>query len=290
MEEGAGDHRLPAATAEQIVDIPVPRGAPHDLHQDPLRATGSSGLPGTANQGFFCTFPRDKKSATSAAVRSPSVPASVSSWTRAACEDLDSADEPATQQNNNEELLFEEEDYPSGWFVSKAASGPASGPPFSGIGARAGPCGTSLLGPPRGRGRGGKEDQDDSLLRSSSTPAVAYAVLVWPVAPRALFPVGACRPEMLCIMARMNQKDSIALLSGSCMCKVGLLVILHLALFFFPSSRGVQENWTIWEMTSRCFRMQRTAWTSLLHAMRQPTVLWLFSTSRETDSHLFGVR
>ena len=27
-----------------------------------------------------------------------------------------------------------------------------------------------------------------------------------------------------------------------------------------------------------CFRRQRNAWTSVLHAMRQPTVLWLFST------------
>ena len=58
----AGPH-IPAATAEQIVVIPVPRGAPHDFHQDPLRAAGSTGLPGTANQGVFRTFPRPKKSA-----------------------------------------------------------------------------------------------------------------------------------------------------------------------------------------------------------------------------------
>ena len=73
--------------------------------------------------GVFRTFPRGKKSAASAAVPRPSVPASVSSWTRAAYEDLDSADEPATQQDEDEELLFEEEEDPSGWRHSKAASG-----------------------------------------------------------------------------------------------------------------------------------------------------------------------
>ena len=46
---------------EQIVDIPVPRGAPRDVHQDPLRAAGSTGLPVTANQWFFTLFPKLKK-------------------------------------------------------------------------------------------------------------------------------------------------------------------------------------------------------------------------------------
>ena len=47
---------LPAATAEQNVDIPVPRGS-----RDLLSAASSSGLPGTANQGVFSTLPRGKK-------------------------------------------------------------------------------------------------------------------------------------------------------------------------------------------------------------------------------------
>ena len=119
---------------------------------------------------------------------------------------------------------------------------------FSGIGARAGLCGISLLGPPRGGG-GGEEDQVDSLLRSSSTSAVAHAGLVWLVASRALFPVVVHRPEMLRIMAGMHQKHSC------------------------PRRTG---NWIIWEMTSLCFRTQRNAWTSMLHGMRQPTVLWFF--------------
>ena len=55
------DHRAAAATAEQNVDIPVPRGAPHDFHQNPLPAAGSSDLLETANQGVFSTFPRRKK-------------------------------------------------------------------------------------------------------------------------------------------------------------------------------------------------------------------------------------
>ena len=39
--------------------------------------------------------------------------------------------------------------------------------------------------------------------------------------PRAVFPVVVVRPEMLGIMADMDQEDSIALFSGSGMCKVG---------------------------------------------------------------------
>ena len=50
-----GARYFPAATAEQIVDTPVPRGD-RTLHP----ASSSSGLPGTANQGVFRTFPREK--------------------------------------------------------------------------------------------------------------------------------------------------------------------------------------------------------------------------------------
>ena len=44
------DHRVAAATAEQNVDIPAPRGAPHAFHQNPLPTAGSSDLLETANQ------------------------------------------------------------------------------------------------------------------------------------------------------------------------------------------------------------------------------------------------
>ena len=45
-------------TAEQLVDIPAPRGG-----RVLLLASLSSGLPGTANQRVFRTFPQNKKSA-----------------------------------------------------------------------------------------------------------------------------------------------------------------------------------------------------------------------------------
>ena len=48
---GGAEH-FPAATAEQFIDIPVPCGG-----RDLLSAGSSSVLPGTANQGFFRTFP-----------------------------------------------------------------------------------------------------------------------------------------------------------------------------------------------------------------------------------------
>ena len=62
---GVADHRVPAATAEQNVDIPVLRGAPHDFHQNLLPAAGSSDLPHTANQCFFSHF-SDRESELSA--------------------------------------------------------------------------------------------------------------------------------------------------------------------------------------------------------------------------------
>ena len=59
-----GARYFPPATAEQIVDTPVPRDR-RVLHP----ASSSSGLPGTANQGVFRTFPRGKKVRTWARTR-----------------------------------------------------------------------------------------------------------------------------------------------------------------------------------------------------------------------------
>ena len=64
---GGGLHGLhpgqsSAATARQIVDNPVLRVAPHDFHQDLLSAAGSSDLPDTANQGFFPTGKKVRRS------------------------------------------------------------------------------------------------------------------------------------------------------------------------------------------------------------------------------------
>ena len=76
----AADPRAAAATAEQNVDIPVLRGAPRDFHQNPLPAAGSSDLLETADQGFFCTFPRRKKSAKIPCTQGSELGADFSSW------------------------------------------------------------------------------------------------------------------------------------------------------------------------------------------------------------------
>ena len=98
----------------QIVDIPSgglqefrPGQSSSSSSHFPARVHEGLDEPG---EGVFRTFPKIKK------LRRPQ-PSRVSSWT------LDSADEPATQQDEDEELLFEEEEDPSGWFVSIAASG-----------------------------------------------------------------------------------------------------------------------------------------------------------------------
>ena len=73
------DHRVAAATAEQNVDIPAPRGAPQDFHQNPLPATGSSDLLETANQVVFRTFLR-RKNATIPRTQGSELGADFSSW------------------------------------------------------------------------------------------------------------------------------------------------------------------------------------------------------------------
>ena len=51
------------------------------------------------------------------------MPWHVSSWTPAACEDLEAADEPAELEEDAELLIEEEEEDPSGWSVSQSTSG-----------------------------------------------------------------------------------------------------------------------------------------------------------------------
>ena len=63
-----------------------------------------------------------EKSAEVAGQVSADVPWHVSSWTPAACEDLEAADEPAELEEDTE-LLIEEEEDSSGWSVSQSASG-----------------------------------------------------------------------------------------------------------------------------------------------------------------------
>ena len=113
------------STTAAAVDIPVPRGDLQGFLPGQGSTASSSHSPDAAHKagvGVFRTFPRGKKSAASAAIPSPIVPASVISWTRAAYEDLDAADEPA-ELEDDAELLIEVEEDPSGWSVSQSASG-----------------------------------------------------------------------------------------------------------------------------------------------------------------------
>ena len=74
------DRRVAAATAEQNVDIPAPHGSPHDFHQNPHPAAGSSDLLETANQGVFSTLLRRKKSAKIPRTQGSELGAESSSW------------------------------------------------------------------------------------------------------------------------------------------------------------------------------------------------------------------
>ena len=65
-------------TANKIADIPVPSGGPHDFPETLHRAGVSSDLPDEANQGFFRTLPRGKKSAK---IPRSELGAQPSSWT-----------------------------------------------------------------------------------------------------------------------------------------------------------------------------------------------------------------
>ena len=104
--------------------VDIPSGGLQDFHLGQGSTASSSGPADEALQWFFALFSGFKKKvAASAASPSPIVPASVSSSTRAAYEDLDSADEPLTQQDEEEELLFEEEEDPTGWIESQSALG-----------------------------------------------------------------------------------------------------------------------------------------------------------------------
>ena len=116
------------------------------------------------------------------------------------------------------------------------------------------------------------------------------------------------RHALYCIMASMDKKDSIALLSGSCMCKVGLLVILHHALFFFPSSGPrcstsrpvcsrerdscsrrtgkldyLGDDFTLFPSAAQCLDFSVTCYASAYGVL----VIFYVPLS---DSHLLGVR
>ena len=112
-------------------------------------AASSSVSSGHAGEGFFRTFPRGQESAEVASQVGADMPRHVSSWTPAACEDLEAADEPA-ELEEDVELLIEEEEDPSGWYVSQSASGRT----FYWHRSSRRPLWHLPPGPPRGKGRG----------------------------------------------------------------------------------------------------------------------------------------
>ena len=80
---GGAEHRFPAATAEQNVDIPVPGGSLHGLS-----VSGSSSSSAVSRDvrgdGFFRTFTQVKKSATPPPRSGSELPPHSSPWTPAA--------------------------------------------------------------------------------------------------------------------------------------------------------------------------------------------------------------
>ena len=112
-----GGARIPAATAEQIVDTPVPHG-----RRDLPSAASSSGLPGTANQGVFRTSPQRKKSATRPPHLRSELPPHSSPSTPAA--QLESQEE--AEAESPEDVLWAstlEERFPDVWAPYSAPDG-----------------------------------------------------------------------------------------------------------------------------------------------------------------------
>ena len=156
--------RISERTVAQIVDI-SPSGV--GLGQ------GSSSSARSAEEdfsGFFFALFHMEKGQVSA-----DLPRHVSSWTLAAYEDLEAADEPA-ELEEDAELFIEEEEDPSGWFVSFAASGR---PYYWHRSSRRSvwhlPHGASAR---KKKGRRKRKKRRKRRLASSSSPAVAYAGLV----------------------------------------------------------------------------------------------------------------
>ena len=120
----------------------------------------------------FSHFSPWEKSAEAARQVGADMPWHVSSWTPAAYEDLEAADEPVAQLEEDVELLIEEGEDPSGWFESQSASGRtfywhrSSRRPF-----------------PRGKGRGEKEEEEEEasqlLLMLHRVPLRLLAPCTW---------------------------------------------------------------------------------------------------------------
>ena len=206
------------STTAAAVDISVPRGDLQGFLPGQGSTASSSHSPDAENEageGVFRTFPRLKKSAASAAIPSPIVPASVSPWTPAAYEDLDAADEPAELEDDAEPLIEEEED-PSGWSAAPSASGrPFFWHRISRRSVWKLPPGASVR---KKKGRRKRKKRRKRRTPRSPRPLLGararrrlrqWHVPGFPcdVSPRAVFPSGVVRLKMLRIMAGLDQKD-----------------------------------------------------------------------------------
>ena len=197
------------------------------------------------------------------------MPTSVSSWTGAAYEDLDSADEPATQQD-------EDETRPAG--LSRRAPLVV---PSTGIGARA----RSLWHlPPGASSRRRKEEEEEEeeekkkllspllhaplvacgydavgkgsalalrclVLMLVHSPCSSFAFLVsWLRCCSRSVPFVVSRPEMLRIMAGTGPEGQL--------CSWLVLLVMHLALCSFLSSSGLRclSSWPVWTRRSSLWR------------------------------------
>ena len=108
---------------EQIVDSPFSGGGLQSCRPGQISSSSSHFQAGVhegldePGEGFFRTFPlwgtRCRGRRPGGCGHAPHV----SSWTPAAYEDLEAADEPA-ELEEGVELLIEEEEDPSGWYVS----------------------------------------------------------------------------------------------------------------------------------------------------------------------------
>ena len=219
--------RISERTVEQIVDFPSSGGG---LGQ------GSSSSVGPADEDFpvkvFALFPGTKKSATSEAVPSPSVPTSVSSWTWAAYEAAEVAKRdaktpgdaspccrsigPFRQEEEEKEEEEEEEDFLKllphvppvararrrqwQWFVPRwlrwFSSSRAASPSFDG---------KLMLSNIMGA-------LDEKDIYAVAPPVVdsgggmCYAGIAGCGCPRGMFPSVVVRPKMVYIMASMTRR------------------------------------------------------------------------------------
>ena len=178
------------ASREQIVDIPAPRGG-RVLHP----ASSSSGLQGTAIQGVFRTFPKNKKSA------------HLGSHSGSELLPESSPSTPAAQREEEVEVLLAvpiQLRTPAQWARLReliSASSQARRRKRKKRRKRRTPRTSSLRGRARRRQRPEMPCIMAGVYLEDCCSGLIKAGIGGYVAPRAVFPSLVCRPRMLCILA-----------------------------------------------------------------------------------------